>query len=146
MMTVPMILYVEDEANDVLLMRNAFADIRVPAELQAVENGQDAIEYLSKAGNFADPQRPRLPMLILLDIHMPGMPGWRVLAWIRRTVGVRSLPVFMFSTSLAARDVQQAYELGANGFLPKPSHFQGFKEVAAFLKGWLRFVRPPPIR
>jgi CheY-like chemotaxis protein len=77
---------------------------------------------------------------------MPGMSGWGVLGWIRRTVAVRPLPVFVFSTSQAERDVQQAYELGANGFLPRPTNFQGFQEVAAFLTDWLRLVRPPPLR
>lgn len=146
LITVPTILYVEDDETSVLLLRHAFADLGLPAEMHAVESGRDAIAYLSRASNFADSQRPPLPTLVLLDINMPGMPGWGVLVWMRRTVGVRSLPVFMFSSSQAEHDVQQAYELGANGFLPKPPGFQGLQEVATFLQDWLRLVRPPPLR
>jgi CheY-like chemotaxis protein len=145
-MSVSTILYVEDDENTVLLLRHALADGCVPAEMLAVENARDALTYLTRASNFADPQRPPLPALVLLDINLPGMPGWGVLAWMRRTVGVRALPVFMFSTSQAEQDVQQAYELGANGFLPKPPDFRGLQEVAAFLKDWLRCVRPPPLQ
>ena len=145
-MSVPTILYVEDDEDCVLLLRTALAERGVSAELQAVANAARAIEYLSRASNFADPRRPRLPALTLLDINMPGMPGWGALVWMRRTVGVRGLPVFIFSSSDAERDIQQAYELGATGFLPKPDRFQGFEAVASFLQDWLKLVRPPPIR
>src|SRR5438128_10999889 len=77
------ILLVEDDEGDILLLRRAFRNARIANPLIEVRDGQAAIQYLSGDGDFAERTRYPLPFLILLDLRMPKLSGFEVLAWIR---------------------------------------------------------------
>ena len=134
------ILLVEDDDCDVFLLRRAFDDAGISNPIQVAVDGQEAIEYLSGAGRFADRDLFRLPCLIILDWKMPRLNGLEVLQWLRRHSRVPPLPVILFSSSMVDRDVEQAYRAGANSFVVKPA---GVKERVEFAKAvkdyWLRF-------
>ncbi len=130
------ILHVEDEEADLFLLRRAFKKAVIEPPPQAVTDGQAAMDYLSGVGPYADRQQHPLPCLVLLDLKLPGVSGLEVLAWIRRQPNLRRLVVIVFSSSSQPSDLQQAYELGANSFVQKPSGLEPTVEIAKLLKGW----------
>jgi CheY-like chemotaxis protein len=115
------ILYAEDEPNDHFFLRRAFQRAGFPDPLKTVEDGQEALEYLSGDGPFADRALYPLPSLILLDINMPRKNGLEVLAWIRQEQRFKSLPVLMLTSSEHPADMAKARELGATDYIVKPS-------------------------
>lgn len=126
------VLYVEDEADDVLFMRRAFR--KCGWTLQAVEDGRQAIDYLSGAAPYDDRERHPLPSLVLLDLNLPRVSGFEVLQWIRSREDLRGIPVVVFSSSGRPEDRSRAASLGADDYLLKPSSGALFGEVVAALK------------
>ncbi len=115
-----LILYAEDEENDVFFLERAFQIARSSHTLNAVPDGEQAIQYLA-GGPFADRTSHPLPALILLDIKMPRKSGLEVLEWIRKQPHLKSLPVLMFTSSSRQEDMDKARLLGADDYLLKPS-------------------------
>lgn len=115
------ILYAEDEVDDVFFFKNAMKVAGSPCMLQAVADGEQAMNYLSGQGAFADRSRFPFPALVLLDINMPRKNGREVLKWIRQQAQFKSLPVVMLTSSSRTEDLQAARELGAEDYLLKPS-------------------------
>jgi len=139
-----LILLVDDSDDDCTLMRRAFAKSHVLNPVLAVHSGQEAIDYLSGTGKYANRAEYPLPALILLDIKMPGLSGLDVLRWVRSQPGLRTLRVVMLTTSSDLRDMNSAYQLGANSFLTKPVDFERFVEVTRALSGyWLWMDKSP---
>jgi CheY-like chemotaxis protein len=115
------ILYAEDENNDVFFLDLAIKMAGAPWVLNAVADGEQAIDYLTGEGPFADRARHPLPALVLLDINMPRKSGLEVLEWIRQQRCFESLPVLMLTSSSRSEDREKARLLGANDYLLKPS-------------------------
>jgi hypothetical protein len=123
------ILYVEDEASDLLLMQIAFRRLGLASRLQTAKNGQEAVDYLSATGDNAGSGQPPVPALVLLDINMPILSGFEVLAWVREQPRFSTLPIIMFSSSDRPADRQKAANLGANDYISKPSSGADFVGV-----------------
>ncbi len=139
------ILYVEDEPSDVLLLEACFSQLAVELTFRVAKDGQAAIDYLSGKGQFADRQQHPLPVLVLLDLNLPRKSGHEVLEWIRRQPALHTLPVIVFSASNRQLDVHQAYALGANAYLVKPSGYAELLELMKVLKAvWFEHNQPPP--
>jgi signal transduction histidine kinase len=115
-----LILVVEDSPADLMLTRYAFREAHLPNPLQVVEDGEAALAYLSGDGPYADREHYPLPGLILLDLHLPRMSGFEVLAAMRQAPGWEHLPVVALTSSADMDDITRAYELGANGYWVKP--------------------------
>jgi CheY-like chemotaxis protein len=131
-------LYVEDEENDVILMRLAFERAGLGAGLHVLASGPAAIEYLSGSGVYADRTEHPVPELILLDLSLPALTGMEVLRWIRAQPSYRETPVVIFSSSCREQDRQIARQLGANDFLEKPTSLGSLGAVVQRLKEqWL---------
>jgi CheY-like chemotaxis protein len=140
------VLQVEDDENDVFLLRHVFKEAGIESPLHVVADGQMAIEYLSGAGEFADREKHPLPCLVLMDLKMPRCDGLEALAWIRQQPQFKGLVVVLLSSSALPQDVERAYELGANSYIQKPSSKAELREMAQLLKGWwLRFNHYPPL-
>ena len=132
------ILYAEDEENDVLFLRLAFRDAGIANPLRVVNDGQQAIDYLSGWGPFSDRDLYPLPVLVLLDMKMPGKSGLEVLKWIRMTPVVCVLPVIMLTSSSTESDIHRAYIQGANGYLSKPGNPEQLLAMVKSIKDyWL---------
>lgn len=149
MSTAPVILQIEDREEDVFLLHRALKRAELDARVQVATDGQEAIDYLSGQGKFADREQYPLPYLVLLDLKLPLRMGLDVLAWIRTQPALRSLIVIVLSSSIHEEDVQRSYELGANAFLVKPSDTHTLADMCQALKHfWLTYNQPParPVR
>jgi len=115
------ILYAEDEENDVFLLEHAFEMAGSPHTLRSVPDGEQAIQYLAGKAPFGDRAQHPLPTLVLLDINMPRKSGLEVLEWIRRQPHLGSLPVVILTSSSRQEDMDKARQLGADDYLLKPA-------------------------
>jgi CheY-like chemotaxis protein len=127
------ILHVEDDSNDVLLLKHACEYAGVSLNVQTVEDGDEAVAYLGGTGKFADRKRFPFPSLVLLDLRMPKMTGFEFLDWVRAQGNFRKLPVVVLSCSRCELDIERAYVLGANSFLIKPIAFADLVELVKML-------------
>ncbi|HMJ64133.1 MAG TPA: response regulator [Candidatus Binatia bacterium] len=140
------ILLAEDNEDDVAMMRRAFKKANFVNPLYVVENGEQAIAYLKGEGKYASREEYPLPSLLLLDLKMPRKNGFDVLEWIRQQNGLGSLRVVVLTSSDEIRDVNRAYQLGANSFLVKPLDFSEFVRMTEALKGyWIWLSRAPEL-
>jgi PAS domain S-box-containing protein len=128
------VLYVEDEENDAMFMKRAFAGRGMESALRVVGDGRAAIEYLSGAGKYAERREYPLPSVVLLDLNLPQVPGFEVLKWMRNHPDFARTPVVVFSSSTREDDRVKALELGANEFVGKPNSATRFVEVVDKLR------------
>lgn len=134
----PIILYAEDEPDDVFFMQVAFRRSGLAHILRVVENGDQAIAYLSGKPPFQDRDANPLPAIILLDVNLPLRSGFDVLEWLRGQDDLRNVTVVMFSSSGRPEDRSRANALGANDYILKPTSGVSFTDVARQLKQrWL---------
>jgi CheY-like chemotaxis protein len=127
------ILLVENNQDDILLILRAFQRAGVTRRIEVVTSGIEAVAYLQGTPPYDDREEYPLPILVLLDIKMPGMDGFEVLRWIRQQWEFLQLCVVMLTSSDHIRDANQAYQLGANSFLVKPLDFENAGELARSL-------------
>src|SRR5947207_12414606 len=105
------VLLVEDDLNDIFLVKRAFKLARLETPLQVVTDGEEAIHYLGGEGKYADRSTYPIPKLIVMDIKMPRMTGFDVLEWLKRDGPLRRIPVVIVSSSDRSEDINRAYEL-----------------------------------
>ena len=136
------LLLVEDNEDDVFLMRRALKSAGVANPLHVVEDGQAAVDYLEGAGKYSDRTSHPLPVIVFLDLKLPYKSGTEVLAWIRRQKEFESLIVVVLTSSNEPSDLNTCYRLGANSYLVKPPTPEQLEELAkAFKWYWLEFNR-----
>jgi len=138
------VLIAEDDPTDIFLLQRAFAFAEVPAILHVVRDGQEAIDYLEGEASYADRQAHPLPDLLLLDLKMPKLNGFDVLAWLRRQPGLKRLLVTVLTSSDQPQDINRAYDLGANSYLLKPHSSHELSDlVKRVQKYWLEVNQVP---
>ena len=120
------ILLVEDDAGDVLLTTEAFQHYRGRDTLHVVNDGEQAMQFLRRTGEFTGVPRPGL---ILLDLNLPRRTGLEVLADLKSDEDLHSIPVVVLTTSQAEEDIVRSYALHANAYVSKPVDFQRFTEA-----------------
>jgi CheY-like chemotaxis protein len=130
------ILLVEDDPNDVWLVKHAFQNANISNPLRIVNDGQEAIDYLKGGGAYSDRGAFPLPKLVLLDLKMPRLNGFDVIGWMRRHYPWKLTPIIILSSSALPQDVNRAYELGANAYMVKPADYRAlerlFRTIADF--------------
>lgn len=140
------ILLVEDDYNDVLLIRRAFRKAKIEPPMSIVSDGDEAIAYLSKEGQYADTERFPVPLLVLLDLKLPRRSGLEVLAWIRQQPKLRRLLVVVLTSSQENSDLDRAYDLGVNSYLVKPVDFQNFVKLVELIDAyWFKHNQVPQL-
>jgi CheY-like chemotaxis protein len=137
-------LVVEDNADDIELTMRALKRNGVTNPVVALRDGALALDYLHRRGEYKD--RPvEHPEVVLLDLKLPRVGGFEVLAHMKADSDLKVLPVVVLTSSSDERDVRQAYELGANSYLCKPGDFADLVRVMKVLSTyWLGIVEPPP--
>jgi CheY-like chemotaxis protein len=120
------VLLVEDDPGDVLMTQEAFEHYKIHNKLHIVSDGEQAVQFLRKEGEYADAVRPDL---ILLDLNLPRVDGREVLALVKGDEQLRSIPVVVLTTSEAEEDILRSYHLHANAYVTKPVDFDRFLDV-----------------
>lgn len=139
------ILLVEDNPQDEALALRALRKAHVANRVDVVRDGQQALDYLFREGEFAAREEPELPTVVLLDIGLPRLTGLDVLQRLRADARTRLLPVVMLTSSDEDADRLASYENGANSFVRKPLAFAEFAETVARLGVyWLALNEPLP--
>jgi CheY-like chemotaxis protein len=118
------VLLVEDDLNDIFLVKRAFKIAKIENPLQVVTDGLEAVQYLRGEGKYEDRSAHPLPKLIVMDIKMPRQSGFEVLQWVKRDGPLRRIPVIIVSSSDNPTDINRAYELGANAYMIKPVDYR----------------------
>jgi CheY-like chemotaxis protein len=117
------VLLVEDDPGDVLMIREAFEQRGMRNRLHVVSDGEQAIEFLRRAGDFSAAPTPGL---ILLDLNLPRRNGFEVLTEVKSDSELRRIPVVVLTTSHAQEDIVRSYSLHASAYVTKPIDFDRF--------------------
>ena len=140
------ILQVEDDETDVLLLRHAFEEAQIFNPVRIACDGQQAIDYLNRAGREATSRADPMPCFVLLDLNLPVKSGLDVLKWIRQQPWLNGLPVIVLTSSDDPKDIALAYQLGANSYAVKPFNEEVRRRLAHGLKlFWIECNRRPEL-
>ncbi|HEY7924174.1 MAG: response regulator [Burkholderiales bacterium] len=120
----PVILLVEDDPDHTELVRRAIEELGRDVRLVALADGEIALDYLFRRGEWADSERSPKPDLVFLDLRLPRLDGFSVLREIKNAVALRHVPVVILTSSSSDRDVEHAYAEHANSYLVKPHDYE----------------------
>ena len=137
----PLILAAEDEPSDAMILELAFQRAKLPHRLIIVRDGQEAVDYLSGQGRYSDRSAHPLPALLILDLKMPRMNGFDVLAWLVTQPEFHELPAVVLSSSSDDSDMSKARKLGAREYFVKPYSLD--KLIEALQQMHARWLNPP---
>ncbi len=140
------VLFVDDDPDHAVLITRAIKEADTTAEIHTASDGEAALALLRTTEDVS----PDLVDLVLLDINLPGLSGLDVLAQIKGDAALRRLPVVMLTSSELSSDIARAYELGASGYISKPSLMHDLRAVlgntllywSAMKRAPLRYVQP----
>ena len=140
------ILIAEDSADEVILMSRIFAATRLPFELRFVRDGHEAIEYLERRPPYDSAEECPLPSVIIVDLKMPLLDGFDLLAWLKVQPVLREIPTVVHTSSTIREDRERARHLGARDYFVKGS---GPGELAVMFKAigdkWLGGASTPTL-
>lgn len=128
------ILVVEDSDDDFIATTRAFKKAGLANPVRRCTNGDQALDYLFRRGEFADPASAPSPGIVLLDLNLPGTDGREVLRIIKQDAELHKIPIIVLTTSGAPQDIQRCYDYGANSYVKKPVDLQGFVDAMTRLK------------
>lgn len=138
------ILLVEDDPKDVELTLTALEEYKLANEVVVAHDGEEALDYLYRRGNFATRSTDN-PAVLLLDLKLPKVDGLEVLQQIKTDAKLKLIPVVVLTSSHEEKDMVTSYKLGVNGYVVKPVDFHEFvnavKELGIF---WALVNEPPP--
>lgn len=135
------ILLIEDNEGDIVLTIEALKEARISNSIDVVRDGEQALQFLNKEGQYRNVSTPDL---ILLDINLPKIDGKEVLAQIKNSEPLKVIPVVMLTTSDSEKDIFESYHNHANCYITKPVGFQSFIEVIHTIKEfWISIVQLP---
>lgn len=138
------ILIADDDADDRILIADAFEEARLSNPVDFVEDGIELLEYLRHEGKYSDLPAGSQPGLILLDLNMPRMDGRTALEQIRADKELRRIPIVVLTTSKSEEDILKTYNLGVNSFITKPVTFEGLCDIVQILsRYWIEIVVLP---
>ncbi len=138
------VLLIEDDPGDVELTQAALAKSKLKINLNVVNDGEEALAYLRREGQYTDAVRPNL---ILLDLNLPGLSGLEVLSSIKRDQRLKLIPVVVLTTSDAETDIVESYQLGANCYVTKPLGLKDFAKIVNSIEDfWFTVVQLPSSR
>jgi CheY-like chemotaxis protein len=139
------ILLVEDNRQDEMLILRALKKVNVVNRIDVVRDGQQALDWLFREGEFANTDRAGLPTVVLLDIDLPRVSGLEVLRQLRADERTRLLPIVILTSSDGEQDRLRIYQSGANSFVRKPLVFAQFAEAVARVGVYWLAVNVPPV-
>lgn len=139
------ILLVEDENAHARLIERNLRRGGMENEFMVINDGAEALDFLLGRGNYEGRLRPA-PLLVLLDINLPGMSGFEVLEQIKSNPETRKIPVIILSTTDSPEEINRCYELGCNAYITKPVDYNDFSETVHSLGLFVQFVAAPHVQ
>src|SRR4051794_32200066 len=140
-----LILIVEDDEDDVILLREAIRKAQVRNPIQVLMDGEEAIDYLSGNGRFGDRIEYPFPGALFLDLKLPKMSGFEVLRWLKEHEECKVIPVMVLTASDLERDVTRAYQMSANSYMVKPSGLDQLTDMVKQAFGFWSMCEIPPL-
>jgi CheY-like chemotaxis protein len=137
------ILLVEDSPNDIELTLEALSEHNLANEVEVARDGQEALDYLHKKGQFSG-RADGNPAVILLDLKLPKISGIEVLKQIRSDDGLKLIPVVVLTSSHEEKDRFDSYNLGVNAYVVKPVDFHAFIDAVKGLGIFWAIINEPP--
>ncbi len=135
----PRILLVEDNPGDIRLTQEALKESQMEIHLDVVSDGEQAIDFLTRKGKYAEAARPHI---ILLDLNLPKKNGIEVLKEVKANESLKKIPIIVLTTSDADHDITKAYSLHANCYILKPVDFDDFAKVIKLVEiYWFKTVQ-----
>jgi CheY-like chemotaxis protein len=135
------ILLVEDNEGDIILTLEAFEESKIKTNISVVKNGQEALDFLFRQGEFVSAQKPDI---IILDINIPIFNGHEVLKKIKEDPNLKRIPVIMLTTSSNKKDIHLTYENHGNSFITKPINMDEFLDAILKIEEfWLQLSKLP---
>ena len=124
------VLLIDDSPDDERILRRAMRGTTILENLQVVDDGDQAMAFIRREGEYTGAPRPDL---ILLDLNLPRRDGWEVLEEIKADRELRSIPVVVLTTADSKEDVRRAYRLQASSFITKPADFSRLERIMTSL-------------
>jgi two-component system, response regulator len=140
------ILLVEDNDDDVVLVRRAMKKGGIDRRIVVASDGLEALDYLHGRGAYMGRDATDVPWIVLLDLKLPKIDGLQTLARLRATDQTKLVPVVILSSSRDERDVITSYSLGANSYVRKPGDFFEFTQALLKLHDYWLVNEMPPVR
>jgi len=135
------ILMIDDDEEDFTLVKEALASRGLKVDLYWAADGDEAMNFLFRRGEYANSQTPNL---ILLDLNMPGKDGFEVLRDLKAHQELRKIPVVILTSSADERHVSRGYNIGASSFMLKPLTFDEMaKAMQSLCEYWFALVELP---
>jgi two-component system response regulator len=142
-----LILLIEDNIDDERLTLRALRKNNIMNEVVIAGDGQQALDYLFGQGNYAGRDMGVMPSVVILDLKLPKLSGLEVLKQIRTNEATKHVPVVVLTSSEDQSAVEEAYKLGANSFIQKPTDPSEYSEMALQIAMyWLLLNRTMPER
>ena len=139
------ILVADDDADDRLMIKDAFEESKLANPVDFVEDGVQLMEYLHREGSYKDLVHQPFPGFILLDLNMPRKDGRTALKEIKESPILHRIPIIILTTSKAEEDIVRTYNLGVNSFICKPVSFDKLVEIVKTVgRYWIEIVALPP--
>ena len=139
------IVVADDDADDRMMIKDAFEASKLANEVDFVEDGVLLLEYLHRQGKWSHLSGEPYPGFILLDLNMPRKDGRTVLKEIRNDPILHRIPIVILTTSKAEEDIIKTYNLGVNSFICKPVSFEKLVEIVKTVGHyWIEIVQLPP--
>ncbi|OGU07369.1 MAG: histidine kinase [Geobacteraceae bacterium GWC2_58_44] len=140
------VLVVDNNEDEAHFTRLALQRVGVISPVQTVSDAEEALSYLTGQGSHADPESRPPPVLLLLDLQLPGISGLELLAWLRRQPVLKRLPVIVLTSAGEPGQMNRAYELGCNSYLVKPSSFNALLVMMqSLVQYWLSLNENPEV-
>ncbi|BCL37255.1 response regulator [Nostoc sp. MS1] len=140
----PPLLVVEDSNEDFEAVQRFLQRSPLTIPIQRCVNGEQALAFLYRTGNYSDRQKFPRPGLILLDLNLPGTDGREVLRRIKEDDNLKTIPVVVFTTSDNPKDIDDCYRYGVNSYIVKPINFEQLKrDVQTLVNYWFEVTTLP---
>ena len=137
------ILLVEDDDGHARLLEKNLRRGGVVNQLVRVADGQEAVDYMSRTGSYEDSMRYPLPSVVLLDVRMPRLDGFEVLAHLKGDPKLMRIPVIMLTSTDNQNEINRAHEMGANGYVVKPVSIESFVDRVVKLGMFIEVIELP---
>jgi CheY-like chemotaxis protein len=139
------IVVADDDADDRMMIKDAFEESKLGNPVDFVEDGVELMEYLNRTGKWTHLANQPFPGFILLDLNMPRKDGRTVLKEIKESTELHRIPIVILTTSKAEEDIIRTYNLGVNSFICKPVSFDKLVDIVKTVGHyWIEIVALPP--